>query len=490
MRKFLIVGFILSLIIFCIKVESIRASPDEIWVPHDYSTIQEAINAASTGDNIHVDGTYYEHIVVNKSVTLIGEGDAIIDGSGVGAIVTIAAHGVAVKNFTIQNSGSNAWDYGIGLIGPAWCRIENNCVRNHGNDGIYLAWASYNTVIHNRLTNSSQGIYLAYSSNRNTIKSNNITDTDYGILSETNQTLVNANMITEARIGAIVFHAGSTDNTIINNHISNNALGIWLTHGGNRIFHNNFINNTDQVMLSFPESNEWDGGWPSGGNFWIDHANVTEDLFSGEYQNQTGGDGICDAPKDFETANTDRYPLINSINVFEVLYGFDFEEISIVSNSTISAFQVNETGKTLRFNATGNVGFGFARIDTPSSIVSGLWQGNYSVLVNGEIVEFTNWTANSRVFIYFLYKHSENEIRIIPELPSIIILALFIVPSFFITLLCKRKKNTCAHASQTNMLLKQGHLDPGLLFSHDFEVEFFIHLDGFRQNDTCIRYRF
>ena len=42
----------------------------------DYETIQEAINANETidGRTISVDaGTYYENIVINKSISLIGE---------------------------------------------------------------------------------------------------------------------------------------------------------------------------------------------------------------------------------------------------------------------------------------------------------------------------------------------------------------------------------------------------------------------------------
>ena len=54
-----------------------------LQVPWDFPTIQAAINGAESGDTIQVSaGTYYERIVVNKSVTLLGEGreNTIIDG--------------------------------------------------------------------------------------------------------------------------------------------------------------------------------------------------------------------------------------------------------------------------------------------------------------------------------------------------------------------------------------------------------------------------
>ena len=47
---------------------------ETIIVPDSYPTIQEAINNANEGDVIFVrHGTYYENLVVNKSVSLVGE---------------------------------------------------------------------------------------------------------------------------------------------------------------------------------------------------------------------------------------------------------------------------------------------------------------------------------------------------------------------------------------------------------------------------------
>ncbi len=61
----------------------------------DYYTIQEAIDYATSGDTIHVwAGTYYEKIIVNKTVTLIGNGskETVIDGGGSGTVVKITTN--------------------------------------------------------------------------------------------------------------------------------------------------------------------------------------------------------------------------------------------------------------------------------------------------------------------------------------------------------------------------------------------------------------
>jgi len=59
-------------------IQPVKTEPTTIIVPDDYPTIQEAINAANLGETIYVRaGIYYEHIVVYKTVRLIGEHQTI-----------------------------------------------------------------------------------------------------------------------------------------------------------------------------------------------------------------------------------------------------------------------------------------------------------------------------------------------------------------------------------------------------------------------------
>jgi len=55
-------------------------------------------------------------------------------------------------------------------------------------------------------------------------------------------------------------------------------------------------------------SNQWDNGYPSGGNYWSDYVGV--DNFRGPHQNITGSDGIGDTNYSIDMDSIDHYPLM------------------------------------------------------------------------------------------------------------------------------------------------------------------------------------
>ena len=70
----------------------------------DYSSIQDAIDNSNPGDTISVwNGTYFENIVINKRLNLIGNGskNTTIDGRGSGDVVDIRANRVSINGFKI-----------------------------------------------------------------------------------------------------------------------------------------------------------------------------------------------------------------------------------------------------------------------------------------------------------------------------------------------------------------------------------------------------
>ena len=75
---------------------------DNIFVPNDFLTINEAMNVVEENDTIFVtEGVYAESISINHSMSLIGYPGVVIDGSGYNAVINIEADSVLVQGFEI-----------------------------------------------------------------------------------------------------------------------------------------------------------------------------------------------------------------------------------------------------------------------------------------------------------------------------------------------------------------------------------------------------
>jgi parallel beta-helix repeat protein len=113
-------------------------------------------------------------------------------------------------------------------------------------------------------------------------------------------------------------------NQVFNNTIRNSHHGIYFWNNGynNKIFHNNFINNTQQVGL-YPDPNAkytniWAADSILGGNYWDD--------YNGSDINK---DGIGDTPYVIDDNNKDNYPLMLPVTISisaSFLYGLSQTE--------------------------------------------------------------------------------------------------------------------------------------------------------------------
>jgi len=134
----------------------------------DYDKIQDAIDNASNRDAIRVyEGTYYENVLVNKSLTLIGNGSfhTIINAGAIDSSVKITADWVNLSSFMIKRGGQYNWDAGI-LIESNYNQLYDiNCTANKY-EGIYLKSSDHN-IIFNVTSNSNKknGIFLSSSHN-------------------------------------------------------------------------------------------------------------------------------------------------------------------------------------------------------------------------------------------------------------------------------------------------------------------------------------
>jgi len=200
----------------------------------------------------------------------------------------------------------------VALINCTRITVQNLNLTNNG-EGVLLASTTNSTITKNNIANNQYGIRLNYHSSNNTVSGNNVTANNLGILLyDSSDNNISANNITANNGDGILLWEFSNNNSIVGNTIENSMVGIYLQLGSNNsIYHNNFINNNHQVSLgAYPaRMNFWDDGYPSGGNYWSDYADV--DSYSGPYQNETGSDGIWDHPYVIDANNQDRYPLVN-----------------------------------------------------------------------------------------------------------------------------------------------------------------------------------
>lgn len=189
-----------------------------INVPADYSTIQAAINAAKSGDNIKIaSGVYYENITLKDGVNIFGENNytTIIDGGNNGYTIK-AANNSIIQYLTIQNSGKG-WDK----------QYETHF------SGIFSLYKSPKILLNN-IQNNGDGIYI------------------YGSDGLVNKTLVMYNNIHDNNgdyaTGVMIRNGYNT--TIKYNLIKNNRIGIQAHEGSAEIEHNTIIGGTFNLFVS------------------------------------------------------------------------------------------------------------------------------------------------------------------------------------------------------------------------------------------------
>jgi len=272
---------------------------DGIWV-HGVS-VSDFVHDIDTSNTVYGKPVYY---LVNKKRLIINSSTI----PNVGFLALVNSTNVHVKDLDIKDQTQ----------GVLFAHTKNSVIENvtvaYGSVGIEFFSSTNNTLKNNRITVNWRGIQF-WSSQYNEIIGNVITDNKYdGIkLNGSPYNKIVASQIEETKHNIFsngIYLSHSSNSMIVSNDIKHNQQGIRLWFSSPSFFyHNNFINNKDQVTIYESYNNNWNSSYPSGGNYWSDYGG--NDTNSGPYQNETGSDGIGDTPYIIDESNQDNYPLMN-----------------------------------------------------------------------------------------------------------------------------------------------------------------------------------
>jgi nitrous oxidase accessory protein len=211
----------------------------EVHVQPGDGTLAQAIAGANPGDVLLLSGgAYLGPVIIDKTLTLKGDGTAIIDGLGRGTVVTITGDDVLLTTLHVTGSGADnqAIDSALKVVkGADRTRIEGNRLTDnmHGVDvhggldtivrgnviegrqnhrmnergnGIYV-WNSPGTVVEDNMVRWGRDGIFANTSKKNTFRNNTFRDLRFAVhYMYTHDSVVSGNVSIGNHLGfAIMF---------------------------------------------------------------------------------------------------------------------------------------------------------------------------------------------------------------------------------------------------------------------------------------------
>jgi len=246
------VSSILFVLVLVVSLRLVTAAPvladgTIIYVPGDYLTIQEAVDAAGSGDTIKVAaGLYKENVIIDKSLTLEGARAGVDARTRSGAetivepdeeeigisILTAADRIVVIDGLTVQNGAHAIATPEFGLM-AASITVKNVRVLHPGDFGISLTFTINATVEHCYVEDAQVGInagaVLPAPPTVATLRNNEVVNSEFGITGYLGDSLIEGNLIRDFANGGVGISAQFLDTEIKNNTVSGYVDGAGLT---------------------------------------------------------------------------------------------------------------------------------------------------------------------------------------------------------------------------------------------------------------------
>jgi len=149
-----------------------KEGPWDGSVQYPYQHVQEAIDVAHHKQHIYVfNGTYHEHIIINKQITIIGEctTKVLIDGGYSSHVIIVESSESVISNLTIKHSGSHLKNAGILLNGHS--NHISNCIVLRTKTGVLINEVDGTYISNCRFYQNGEGIFLNNATNSHILDS-------------------------------------------------------------------------------------------------------------------------------------------------------------------------------------------------------------------------------------------------------------------------------------------------------------------------------
>ncbi len=271
----------------------------KVWdVPNRSGAIGEILTRAADGDVLRLSpGVYQEVLLLDRPVTLDGAGQAVIDGQGMGSVITITGPDITVTGLTIIGSGSGHEDidsgvkltktarnarvkgnllqgnlYGVDVHGAKDTLVARNVIKgrqdkrmNARGNGVYV-WNAPGTIVEdNDVRWGRDGIFVN-TSKRNIFRDNLFRDLRFAVhYMYANHSEVTGNVSIGNHLGyAVMF---SKNVRIIGNvSIDDRDHGVMMNYTNNSEISGNYVRNTKGkcTFLYNAHKNNFAGNWFQG----------------------------------------------------------------------------------------------------------------------------------------------------------------------------------------------------------------------------------
>ncbi|WP_177158914.1 nitrous oxide reductase family maturation protein NosD [Donghicola mangrovi] len=283
-------------LLFCLLAAPVWA--ERVSVPATPGALVRAVAEAQEGDVlILAPGRHDGPVVLNVPLTLEGETGAVVDGHGLGSVITVDAAGVTVRGVGVTNSGRShdAIDAGVKLTKRArGARVLDNTltgnlvgVEVHGARDALVKGNQIEGLRLARMNDRGNGIYV-WNAPGSVVEGNTVRYGRDGIFSNSSKKNVyRDNLFRDLRFA--VHYMYTNDSEVSGNVSIGNHLGFAMMYSDRIVARDNIsVNDRDHgVMLNFTNQSDIFGNLVTGGTekcafVYNSHRNLlAENVFDG-----------------------------------------------------------------------------------------------------------------------------------------------------------------------------------------------------------------